>query len=55
MFESLDRLITNEPLKTESVAFRTLVLIENICSESPVLTEKMRRIIERFLAILCHS
>jgi hypothetical protein len=55
MFTSLKKLILLEPIRSNSVAFRTIDLIEHICSEAPLLTDKLHDIIEHLLTILCDS
>jgi hypothetical protein len=55
LFEKLCEMVTYSPLKTDSIAFRTLMLIENICSEAPLLTDKIATIIDQFLSILSRS
>lgn len=55
MFENLSKMITLEPLRVDSIAYRTLTLIENICSEAPLLTTKLSTIIDQLLEVLRHS
>jgi hypothetical protein len=54
MFANLKKLIPFEPIRSDSVAFRTIDLIEHICSEAPLLTDKLHDIIEHLLILLCN-